>query len=291
MQGSAKRNLTLFKKLCGDDALKRVILATTMWDRVEREVAIRREEELVSTEEFWGWMVGKGSRVHQHHNEKATARQIINQLVEFEAPGAVSLQKQLVDDGLTLDKTSAGVELQSELVKERERWKKELEEVEKNMKTAMEEKDAETEKIMGEERDRYTSMIKKAEGKTAALRLTVENLITQRDKRVARMERDLRWQQTAQERVARMERELQSQQIAQEELRLEKIQLQKASEQEKQTKQAAGGRIPNATSKLGETFPPVSVSTFGSDYSLTSLICSKRQVRQIQPGIEKELMI
>jgi hypothetical protein len=66
MQGSAKRNLLMFKKLCGDNALKSVILGTTMWDRVSELEGVAREKELISTPDFWGWMVSQGSRVFRH---------------------------------------------------------------------------------------------------------------------------------------------------------------------------------------------------------------------------------
>jgi hypothetical protein len=54
MQASAKKNLFMFKKLCGDDALKNVILATTMWDRMTEADGTARELELTSTPDFWG---------------------------------------------------------------------------------------------------------------------------------------------------------------------------------------------------------------------------------------------
>lgn len=66
MQGSAKKNLFMFKKLCGPDALSNVILATTMWEQVTEDVGVAREKELMSTPDFWGWMVGKGSQVYRH---------------------------------------------------------------------------------------------------------------------------------------------------------------------------------------------------------------------------------
>jgi hypothetical protein len=69
MQGSAKRNLYMFKKLCGDSALKNVILGTTMWDKVSETEGIARERELTSTPDFWGWMMDQGSRVFRHTGE------------------------------------------------------------------------------------------------------------------------------------------------------------------------------------------------------------------------------
>jgi GTP-binding protein EngB required for normal cell division len=66
MQGSAKKNLYMFKKLCGNNALKNVILGTTMWDKVSETEGTARELELTSTSDFWGWMVSQGSRVYRH---------------------------------------------------------------------------------------------------------------------------------------------------------------------------------------------------------------------------------
>src|SRR5438046_2022301 len=65
MQGSARENLEMFRKLCGDDALKNVIFVTTFWDTVDVSLGARNEEELTSNDEFWGRMVKKGSRVRR----------------------------------------------------------------------------------------------------------------------------------------------------------------------------------------------------------------------------------
>lgn len=59
MHGSAKKNLLMLKKLCGDDALRKVVLTTTMWDKVPNREAEDREQQLVDTPEFWGFMVSK----------------------------------------------------------------------------------------------------------------------------------------------------------------------------------------------------------------------------------------
>ena len=66
MQGSAKKNLFMFRKLCGPEALKNVILATTMWDRISETEGKARENELTTTPDFWGWMLSQGSRIHRH---------------------------------------------------------------------------------------------------------------------------------------------------------------------------------------------------------------------------------
>jgi hypothetical protein len=117
MQGSAKKNLLMFKQLCGQDALKKVILVTTMWDKLlgREHEGTNREKELIDTPEFWGWMLAKGSSCHRHDNSESSARGIVDLLAQHNEPVATDLQKQLVDESRTLDQTSAGQELEGEL--------------------------------------------------------------------------------------------------------------------------------------------------------------------------------
>jgi hypothetical protein len=51
MLGSAKRNILMFQKLCGDNALKNVI--------TDREVGEAREKQLIEIKEYWGYMASK----------------------------------------------------------------------------------------------------------------------------------------------------------------------------------------------------------------------------------------
>lgn len=108
------------------------------------------------------------------------------------------------------------------------------------------ENDKEMEKIMREERDRYTCMIEQAGNKTAALRVTMESLIARRNERVARMEKTLREQQ------------------------------EKHAAHGNLPKRAAGGRAVHGKAKELKEFSPVSVSWFRSEFSSTSGRSSNR---------------
>ena len=228
MKGSARKNLIMFKQLCGTDALKKVILVTTMWDKVSSDEAVMREKELIDTPEFWGWMLGKGSSCHRHNNTERSARDIVHLLAHHNAPIATELQRQLVDEKRTLDQTSAGRELQSEMLKEKEKWAKERRDIEQQLKAAIKQRDIEAEGMMREERDRYTRMIKKVENDTDALRSTMENLLVQRNKRVARMEKQMEKQQRAHEDELRRIKDRQRR------LELEKAELEEERKREKQ---------------------------------------------------------
>ncbi|KAJ5106423.1 P-loop containing nucleoside triphosphate hydrolase protein [Penicillium angulare] len=195
MQGSAKKNLGMFMKLCGSDAFKKVVLVETMWDKTDPEEAARREKELQETEEFWGWMISKGSRCYRHMNTAESARDIVRQLSGSSSYVVTDIQKQLIDDKLNLDETSAGRELMSEILKEREKFAQERDEMETQRQEAIQQHDFETEKGMCEERDRYSKIIEKMEKDESSLRSDIATLqASQRNEREMELERKLQEQ-------------------------------------------------------------------------------------------------
>jgi hypothetical protein len=60
MMGTPLRNIRRFKELCGDDALRKITLVTTMWSEVDEDTGSQREKEL--REIYWKSMIDQGSR-------------------------------------------------------------------------------------------------------------------------------------------------------------------------------------------------------------------------------------
>ncbi|KAH7184577.1 uncharacterized protein B0J16DRAFT_267599 [Fusarium flagelliforme] len=143
MQGSGKMSINLLIKLCGRDALKNVVLVTTMWELVESDVGDRREKELESTEEFWGFMKRHGSQTRRHLNNEESAHKILAMFVP-KIPGTqaktmtLAIQKELADDHKTLDQTGAGQLLDGTWAKEKQALQRELEEVRDALRVTME---------------------------------------------------------------------------------------------------------------------------------------------------------
>ena len=52
MTGTARKNLFMFKKLCGPDCFQKVCLVTTMWEKVDEGPGNMRESGLIETEDF-----------------------------------------------------------------------------------------------------------------------------------------------------------------------------------------------------------------------------------------------
>ena len=102
----------MFQNLCGAEALKNVVLVTTMWDEVGEEEGGNRENEL--TTNYWKTMIELGCHTSRFYNNTESALDIVSQFQD--ARCTVLLQKELVDLRLELAETSAGRTLFSFLV-------------------------------------------------------------------------------------------------------------------------------------------------------------------------------
>lgn len=177
MQGSAKKNLTMFKKLCGDGALKNVILVTTMWDRVSVEDATMREKQLIETPAFWGWMMSKGSKTCRHDNTLSSAESLLGHfLPDLKNTITLEIQQEMVEEKKTLDQTGAGKELTSEIARERERFTRELSETKEQLREAMAQRDQESETALREVQSEYESKIQRLQRDQEQLMATVRSI-------------------------------------------------------------------------------------------------------------------
>jgi hypothetical protein len=135
MSGSPLKNLHMFGKLCGDGAIKNVVLATTMWTKVKPDVGERRAKELEET--YWREMLNMGSRMMRFGDSLEAAWDMIDKIVDTpdtDKDQALLLQEELVDLGRRLSETEAGKtlynRLQQALVEQKEAIRRLQEEAE-----------------------------------------------------------------------------------------------------------------------------------------------------------------
>ncbi|KAH0425956.1 hypothetical protein CcaCcLH18_10660 [Colletotrichum camelliae] len=185
MQGAAIKNLFMFKKLCGKDALPNVILATTMWEEVRENIGQRREEELRATPEYWGEMIRRDSRMVQHHNHYESARNLIHTLLDTTTQTTLAIQKEMVDEKKDLHDTSAGNELDGILTLERERFARDIEQLKQDMAEARELQDKESQEqirlLQQQRQDEIAKLLQQQE----SMKVSLEQL---HEERFARME-------------------------------------------------------------------------------------------------------
>lgn len=115
MGGTARRNLRMFHKLCGQDSLKNVVIVTTMWDKATPEDGERRERELVSSETLFKPLLDEGAVMRRHDGTRASALRIIDYLLRIQDHANTQIVHELLYEQKTLEETAAGTEIQAEL--------------------------------------------------------------------------------------------------------------------------------------------------------------------------------
>jgi hypothetical protein len=160
--GVAIRNFSLFRKLCGAETLANVVIATTMWDKIDKATGKRREEELRSSPKLFKPAMEKGAMLARHNGTYESAHEILGSLLN--QPTALRIQREIVDHKKELDQTDAGIELA-----------KEQEQLEREHVKRMKEITEKLEKASEQRRKRYLMEFEETEGK---LRVLHEERIT-----------------------------------------------------------------------------------------------------------------
>ena len=105
MSGTELKNLRVFEKLCGED-FSRIVLVTTMWDEVEREMGELRETQLKY--EHWKTLIDRGSSIRQFYCNQKSAFDILAPFIdEANQRSTLRLQTEMNDLGLKLEQTGA----------------------------------------------------------------------------------------------------------------------------------------------------------------------------------------
>ena len=87
MAGTSLKNLQVFQRVCGRDALGKVYLTTTMWDEVDLNVGERRLDEL--KEDYWKSIINQGAQIVRCRSDDDSPKRIIQQILAEEAAGKV----------------------------------------------------------------------------------------------------------------------------------------------------------------------------------------------------------
>ena len=149
--GTPERNFNMFRRLCGDSALKNVVLVTNMWGEVSGNTGETREREL--SNKFFKPALDKGAQMARHHNTVESAHSIIRRIVA-NRPVALLIQEELVDEHKSIVDTVAGEAVNRELNELVRRLRGELKIVQEEMMEALGRRDEETRQELEEEKRR-----------------------------------------------------------------------------------------------------------------------------------------
>jgi hypothetical protein len=212
--GSAKKNLLMFKKLCGADVLKNIVLATTMWETTDEDVGKGREAELIERPDYWGWMHQQGSHVTRHQNTRESAMRLVDIFASSKTTKhkvVLGVQKQMVTDGKTLDETDVGMELRKEFDAELEKFTKELRNIKIDMQEALNSRDKEAAAMHEEQKREMDAKIRHLDQEREELKISMEQLheikITELEERLEAKQQESQLAQQVFERQAREQAE------------------------------------------------------------------------------------
>lgn len=227
MGGVARKNFRLFRKLCGDDALKHIIIATTMWGGVSAEIGARREAELSTKDQFFKLALDKGAKLVRHDNTLQSAQNILREITGY-LPQALSIQTELVDEHKDINETAAGMDLKADLEARIGKQHMELNDIKTEMNRLLAVKD---EKHRAELEELTTSLLEVRQQLTAAederSKLHEKHDVSQKEQ-----EEKTRQLMAAMEKKERQLRELQSR-VSQQTQAIEALQASLASAEEK----------------------------------------------------------
>ena len=168
--GTSQRNLRMFRKLCGTDSLKNVVIVTTMWDKVTPEEGLQREQELMSSNNLFKPLLDGEATMMRHERTAESATKVINHLLGKNAT-TTEVVHELVHQKKPLEETAAGTELQKDIQAllnkhkgEMENLKAELEAVrsdlaEERQTKALMEKELTMQRNLTEERQRMEQVM------------------------------------------------------------------------------------------------------------------------------------
>jgi hypothetical protein len=157
---SATRNLELFKLICGEKAMRGVMIVTTRWDGMEEgspqwEAAVERERQLEQSDKYWAGMIRHGAGVRRHVGTRNSAAGIIDSLVQRHQSYVLSIQVELAKEGLPLDQTAVGRFLAKEQEDLQARYEQELLDLEEEKKEALQQKDKELAAELATQEQKY----------------------------------------------------------------------------------------------------------------------------------------
>lgn len=133
--GSSVKTLEIFKKICGEVALKNVVLVSTRWNEVDEATGAVREQQL--RDDFWAYMLGHGSTLARFYGSRDSAIAIASQLVSRNSI-VLELQRELINEKKTLEQTVAGSYVSNDLSELKAQYQRELQDLNRLRQTLQE---------------------------------------------------------------------------------------------------------------------------------------------------------
>ncbi|KAJ3731660.1 hypothetical protein DFJ43DRAFT_376978 [Lentinula guzmanii] len=134
--GIGRRNMRVFRELCGEAAMSKVLIVVTGID----PSSTAREVELRENPKFFYAAIQDGARLLRYDGTTECAKGIVSHLFEFEvAEGekvVLKIQEELVNDSIKLSNSVSVAQLDPDLIQAMRNFEEGLEEIQTNKITA-----------------------------------------------------------------------------------------------------------------------------------------------------------
>lgn len=156
---AVKKNLRVFRELCGNDVLDNVCLVTTNWDSVDQSLGSTREAELANN--LFKLLIDGGAKTMRHDKGLVSAESIISTLVH-KAPVTLKIQTEL-NEGKTLGDTSAGSVIIEEMKVLQKKQGEELADLLKQIQKAATSSDDDLRADLAKDRQKLQQLMERAD--------------------------------------------------------------------------------------------------------------------------------
>lgn len=189
MSGHSMKALKIFQEICGETALTNVLLVTTRWNEIEESLGASREREL--REDFWAFMLAKGSKLVRFHDSRHSAISLASHLLVAESV-VLELQRDLVDHGKLLSETGAGAFVHDDVEAIRAQHLVELQEMER-LRGQLTESDTAMKRQVQRSLAKEQELLQKIEQQQVSLQARVGEEVKQAIQQNTKSEKRLSW--------------------------------------------------------------------------------------------------
>jgi hypothetical protein len=186
LSGGARRNLDMFKKLCGKGCFPSVTLATTHWDEVRPEVGGAREQQLQTTDGMWLDMIQSGSHYMRHNGKKESSLEILEYMITHRRDFTAAIQYEMVENGLSLQETEAGQKLACDLLAAQEQHHQEVKALQIQYEEARKRQDYETQQQLRQMQNETNLQIEEEKKARAELAVNLNTIKRQKQEEMRR---------------------------------------------------------------------------------------------------------
>ena len=154
-----RKNFRMFKRLCGEETFRNVVIVTNFWGEVGQEVGEARVRELCADEKFYKTILENGAIMVHHDNTAQSARSILQRIIK-NYPLPLRIQKELVEEHKAIELTDAAVELNSDRAEKERQHLAEMRDIKQRMREAIAAKDEQMKVIVEEWKEEVEEKMK-----------------------------------------------------------------------------------------------------------------------------------